>query len=583
MLSRELDKRHRLVKAQSFELMGGQRLSHYRFRHYLFQLYLYHRLDEMERAYMHEQVGRAIEALFGERLELVAVQLARHFQEAGLVAEAVDYLGQAADRARRLFALEEAIQLYSRAIDLARDHPQSIDQQTFLRFVELRGECYSLAGHFESAAADLLLILQVVREEADRRLERAVLLRLGWAFRRADIHDKAFQHLNDALDISRALGDQRAVADALFHLGTLVWDAGNNKRAHAYHQEAADICRQLGLTDLVTVQALHGLAETSWMAGEPDTAISLFTESLSLARQLGDKSYESENLQMIGFASTGAMGIGNYSKAIDSLSQALTISESTGLAWHSLINLHGLGYAQGCRGDYEGGLAAIHRSLIMSEDLGVTRLRTISLEFLGDLLLDLNLQDAAAEPLKVGIEMSLHFNSEYWLPRLQTRLAICRLRQGDLNVESDLQEALEMARGNWQGLHVTQALEGLAELSLARGEVELASKYAGELLTMAEKKGMREMVARAYRWRGEVLLAWGQLKEAEKALKQANELASEIGRVRLEWDVHEALHLLYKMRGRDELAREHENTVQSIVKQIGENLQQAEMRAGLPS
>ena len=50
-LSRELDKRHRLVKAHTLERVGQQRLSRYRFRHHLFQHYLYHNLDEMERGY----------------------------------------------------------------------------------------------------------------------------------------------------------------------------------------------------------------------------------------------------------------------------------------------------------------------------------------------------------------------------------------------------------------------------------------------------------------------------------------------------------------------------------------------------
>jgi tetratricopeptide (TPR) repeat protein len=318
------------------------------------------------------------------------------------------------------------------------------------------------------------------------------------------------------------------------------------------------------------------------MAGEPDTAISLFAESLSVARQLGDKSYESENLQMVGFACIGTMGKGDYPKALDSLSQALAISESTGLVWHSIINLHGLGYAQGCRGDYERGLATIRQGLSMSEVIGVTRLRTISLEFLGELLLDLNLLAAAAESLNLGIEMSLRSNSEHWLARLQARLAICRLRQGDLSVEPELLEALEMARGNGQGLHAVQCLEGLAELYLARGEAGTAGRYAEELLAMAEKNGLREILARAHRWRGEALMAEGQFEYAEEVLKQAAELATEIGRVRLEWDIHKTLHQLYKTRGRDDLAGEHKEIVQSIVTQIGENLQQAEMRAGLP-
>ena len=94
--------------------------------------------------------------------------------------------------------------------------------------------------------------------------------------------------------------------------------------------------------------------------------------------------------------------------------------------------------------------------------------------------------------------------------------------------------------------------------------------------------GMREMVARALRWRGEALFAQGYLENAEEALNLAGKLAKDIGRVRLEWDIHEALQLLCKTRGPDEVARKHQDAVKTIVRQIGENLQQPEMRAGLP-
>jgi tetratricopeptide (TPR) repeat protein len=253
------------------------------------------------------------------------------------------------------------------------------------------------------------------------------------------------------------------------------------------------------------------------------------------------------------------------------------------MAWHHVFTLIGLGYVQGCVGDYELGLALFRQSLPMCEMLGLTRLRTASLEFLAELLLDLNLWDEAAEFLDLGIELSLRIEINYWLPRLQARLAICRLRQGDLSVESQLQEALEMARSNGQEMQATQCLEGLAELYMAQGEVARAMTHAGELLAMAEKNGMREMVARAHRWQGEAWLAEGRLEEAEEALIMTGELATEIGRVRLEWGVHQALFRLYKTLGRDELARKHQKIVQGIVSQIRENLRHSEMRIGLPA
>jgi predicted ATPase len=84
-------------------------LSFYRFRHHLFQQYVYYSLAEIERAYLHEAVGTVLEALYGEQTEQVAVQLARHFEEAGLTEKAVTYLLQAVRRAARLSAYQEVI------------------------------------------------------------------------------------------------------------------------------------------------------------------------------------------------------------------------------------------------------------------------------------------------------------------------------------------------------------------------------------------------------------------------------------------------------------------------------------------
>jgi oligopeptide transport system substrate-binding protein len=115
-LSGALSKQHRLVIAQSLRRRDGQRMSRYRFRHHLFQRYLYQRLDEVERAHLHEAVGKTLEALYGKDDAETAVHLARHFQEAGLMNRAVSYLLQAGDRARGLHAHQEAIHFYQQAL-----------------------------------------------------------------------------------------------------------------------------------------------------------------------------------------------------------------------------------------------------------------------------------------------------------------------------------------------------------------------------------------------------------------------------------------------------------------------------------
>jgi predicted ATPase len=127
-LSQELDRQHRLVQAQGVARVREQRLSLYRFRHNLFQKYLYNGLDEAQRAYLHEDIGNALEALYGDQTAEIAIQLGRHFEEAGLVEKAVKYLRLAGERAMRVSANTEAIGHLSKALALLQILPATAER-----------------------------------------------------------------------------------------------------------------------------------------------------------------------------------------------------------------------------------------------------------------------------------------------------------------------------------------------------------------------------------------------------------------------------------------------------------------------
>ena len=83
LLSGDLAQKHYLVRATGVRRLGRKRISSYQFSHNLFQKYLYHTLDRVERAYLHETIGKALETVYQGHTEAIAVHLASHFQEAG--------------------------------------------------------------------------------------------------------------------------------------------------------------------------------------------------------------------------------------------------------------------------------------------------------------------------------------------------------------------------------------------------------------------------------------------------------------------------------------------------------------------
>jgi len=144
-LSRGLEKQHRLVTARGIRALAERRLSLYGFSHVLFQHYIYNGLDQVEKAHLHEDVGTVLEALYGDEASEIAPQLARHFEEAGLIDRAVDYLGRAADGARAVCAFREAESHNRRALALLESLPPS-DERVAVKIERLHALAVNLTN-----------------------------------------------------------------------------------------------------------------------------------------------------------------------------------------------------------------------------------------------------------------------------------------------------------------------------------------------------------------------------------------------------------------------------------------------------
>lgn len=539
----------------------------------------YHDLSMMRCRLLHRRVAEVLEA-WGNH---PPGALAEHFEKGQTWDKAITYLAQAAEQARKLFAMPEALRFYDRAIALAEQYSGAVNQMVFLDLHEQRGKARGLIGGMaDEAIADLALVLQAARAAGEQDKERDLLINMGQVYRRVDQYDSALYYLEAGLKLARQRGDQQSVVDALYHLGTVAWSQGYNDQALIYHQEAVDICRQLGLTNLVAVQALHGLGEARWLSGDAKGGIELYEESLNLARQIRDKSYECENLDNIGYASQGLHGVADYQRAEQILKEGLEISRAAHLEWHFAIALAHLALNDASKGDFQQALTFINQSIDLTEAIGAKRLQSTYTWARGFLWQELNLLKRAKADHTQAIALAQQTHAGDWLPRLQADFAISQLRLGYLEVEQELQVALAHALRHRMEIHATRCLEGLAELALAKGEPHQALAYTEQLWELAERHDLREIMARALRWRGVALLTLEQFEAAATALQQALEMAEVYGRIRLVWQLHEALAHLYRAQKQEEKATDHEVQVQKIVRRIATNLQESELRAGLP-
>jgi tetratricopeptide (TPR) repeat protein len=483
------------------------------------------------------------------------------------------------------------VQFYDRAIDLANRLQQEASSNrtsdvvapaTLLDLLMGRGEVRALlGGQMQEAVADLKRVVAAARASGDQVRQRTAYIALGQVYRMADQLDDATEYLTAALELCRAQGDQHSLANVLHHLGTVAWSAGNNFHASLYHQEALELCGRLEVEDLVTVQALHGRAEAFIAAARPNQAIAMFEESLALSRRIGNRRYEGENLQMIGWSALGLAGIADYGRARKALEESLEISNDSQLAWNSDITLSFLGWALACQGDYRQGLALIKKAIERLHADALIRFLSMAYDFLGTIYQDLNLTQAAMEAHTFGLNTALTGQVGFWMPRLSANVAITRLRLGDLSAVGELEVAFAVATEDYQRFHAVRALEGLLEAGILCGEPERTLHYADILESMCQLGDLRELGVQVQRWRSAAYRLLGQMEPAAAALERAKRVAATIERARLRWDLHAESMALAGAQGDLALAGQHQNAMNAIAQRIADNLQDPALSGAL--
>jgi tetratricopeptide (TPR) repeat protein len=309
-------------------------------------------------------------------------------------------------------------------------------------------------------------------------------------------------------------------------------------------------------------------------------AIDYLTESLELARVIGDKSYESENLQMIGFMHHPNHGTAESEKAVEYARSSLAISQSAHMDWHTIPALLTLALPYIISGKYDQALEIIKQANDQAKSVGSLRMLTIGLDNLGHLYQELNMLEDALLAHQQGVEIADEIESNFWLPRLRANLLIDQLRQGNFGVGQDLLKVYAEARERDQIAHAVRSLEGLAELSVRVQDYRGAIDYSDELQSIARAGGMVEQSAHAGRWKGEALIGIKDYQSAENNLHHSLELATKIGALRCSWDIHSAFARLYREQGKDEESKQHERSSQQIINGIADNLVSKELRTG---
>ncbi len=479
-LSGELERQHRLVWALGVRRLdpSGQRLSTYRFQHNLFQKYLYNELDEAERAYLHEDVGNALEELYGDKVDQIVVQLARHFEEAGVVDKAARYLRRSGELAAARYANNEAVAYFSRALALVSE----ADYTCRYELLMAREKAYNLLGQRDAQWQDLTELEALAKGLGTEQQAEVAEQRASYANATGDfLASMAAAQL--VVELAREGGYPGLQVMGQLDWGWALWNQGSYVEARAQFEQARVVAQAAGLPHL-EASALGDLGMVCDQQDDQVEARHFFEQALPLISHTNNRHYES---RVLNYLNMSRLNLGDFSEAWACLERDLRFTREIGDRYEEQFALLNLYTYFDYLGDYTQARRYCDQALDIAIEIEERWYESLIRMYLADVtrcLVDYaGARGYGEQALNIAREVGSH-NAEGWA--LYTLGQLNQDLGNPATARTYFEQALPLFREIGSGSNVMGSLAGLAWAAQAQGDPAQAQALVGEILAYLE-------------------------------------------------------------------------------------------------
>jgi class 3 adenylate cyclase/tetratricopeptide (TPR) repeat protein len=485
------------------------------FKHALTHEVVYGSLLRERRRVLHAQVLEILEASAADRLDEPIEILAHHAVRGEVWEKAFPYLGKAGDKARQAYASQEALDFYTRAIEVSKRITPPPDAAQLLAIYEGRGLVWLLLTNYEAAIADFERMRQLARACGNLQKEGESLGHLAYVhwLTFSEAHTPLVeQHAQEALQLARQTGDQRTLARSLISLGAVDQVRGHLRNADRKFAEALQISRREGCQDSLA-QALVFLCMQAYLQGKFQAATQHGREGVTISRAIHDGFTE---LRTLAFLCQATWSAGHYAQALTMLHEGMAKAQER-------RNAFIVGRLTNTRGWFYREFGAVSRAIECDQE---------SLE-LG--------HASGISNVEISAAINLGFD---FLALGQYERALAWLRP---TLERVQREAFGVHKWRWQ----MKLLIGLAEVHYGMGAYEDALPFVEKGLQQARATGSQKYVARAWALRGNILIALKQPEAGGRALQRAFRLVERLHSPSLIYPIAHDLGQWFEMIGNE--------------------------------
>lgn len=462
-------------------LIREQDTAAYDFSHDYIRDVAYSEISPILRRQLHHYVAQALREQHAAQLDSMSSQIAAHFEQAGVDEEARVFYERAGDYAVDQYANDEAITNYSRALALLPDDALEGRFEIHLRREAVLARAAAMAAwHDELQRLEHLADLLQPEDTANVRHNFELALRLS-IYESVSSPGLSTERLEQAIDLARKHGwvTQEARAQQIL---------GSTFVAHAKHTQATYALQQAialandGELPAIAARANEMIAAVSMFTGAGSATIERYIrKALDYGRRKGDLMLEADCLNKLGYLLV-AQGEGDYERAREYYEQGLDIARQNGLTVSEFQIVGNLGVLFTHTGNYARARNVLDDAIKKAKRSSLYFFQGRRLNYLGFMYFNIGCYEKSHELQVQALERLEEERRLGWVCKAHSDLGLLYYAQGqyELAIEQ-LERALSMTSkigdDRQRGYALTRqgrALTALGQFAEAEGAFEEA-------------------------------------------------------------------------------------------------------------
>jgi CHAT domain-containing protein/Tfp pilus assembly protein PilF len=353
------------------------------------------------------------------------------------------------------------------------------------------------------------------RAAHDAAGEAGALYNIGGLYTQLGDQKKALEATSQALQVARAAHDAFTEAWALDLQGAIYENFGDRKKAVGYYDQALPLHRAAGDRQ-GEGNALNNLGMAFARLGEKRKALDYFKQSQVIFRELQDR----RNLATLA-ANIGATqgDLGDHQLELDSYLEALAVQRQLGNRIGEAITLNNLGTTYLSLGEYQKALDSLRAAMAINRDHKLNT--SINLNNVGRVYAALGDSGRALDFFTRAIQLQRELNFQWGLAHTLNYAGEIRVERGENRKALALHnEALAMARAVHDPDMEAFALTDLAQCYVNLGERDRAREHFERALAIHRNAQNQRLLA-------DTLRNLGGLERQKRDLSRAAEYLDE--------------------------------------------------------